>query len=175
MKGWQKVLIFFGRILISLFFILSAFDKILDWQETEHSLNNLLIDWQSYSSFSQPLQNCFSTLLDWIPLFLIFMVSIQIIGGLLLFLGIKVKLGAFLLLFFLFPATLLFHHFWFVSGSQKEIELILFLKNMAIGGGLLYVLAFGSEGSKGKSPSAKGGGGANTSSPSNQSSSKGNK
>jgi len=154
MKSWQKIFTFLGRISISLLFILSAINKIMDWQESEHTLNNLLLDWQSYSSFSEPLQNFFNTLLEWNSLLLVLMVVIQLVGGFLVFLGMKVRSGAFLLLFFLIPTTLLFHHFWFMTEPQKEIELILFFKNVAIGGGLFYVLAFGAEGPKSKSSSS---------------------
>lgn len=146
MNKWQKTLTFLGRIFISLFFILSAIHKSFQWQETEHSLTNVLLNWQSFSSFWMPLQNFFTTLLEWVPALLIFLLSIQLLGGLLIFFGLKVRWGAFLLILFLISTTLLFHHFWFLNGSQRDDELILFLKNLAIIGGLLYVLSFGSKG-----------------------------
>ena len=154
MKKWQKVFVFFGRIFISLIFIISAINKIFDWQESEHALTNFLLDWQGYASFSVTLQNIFNFLMEWIPACLAFLIALQLIGGLLLFLGLKVRLGAFLIVFFLILSTLLFHPFWFLVGIKKQVEFNIFLNDLSIIGGLLFVLAFGSKGdSKGKTKS----------------------
>ncbi|MGL4500648.1 MAG: DoxX family protein [Planktothrix sp.] len=62
----------------------------------------------------------------------------QILGGLSLVLGYKTRLGAWLLILFLIPATVIFHNFWDVP-SEK----IAFLKNLSIMGGLLMITYFG--------------------------------
>ena len=152
MKRWQKILVFLGRIFISLLFILGAINKIIDWQESEHALTNYLLDWQSYASFSLVLQNFFSRLMDWIPAVLVFLISLELLGGLLLFFGMKVRLGAFLLVFFLVLSTFLFHPFWFLAGVKKQIEFSVFLRDLAILGGLFYVLSFGSKGTDKSKP-----------------------
>lgn len=150
MNSWQKVLVCLGRICISLFFLLSALNNIFDWQETEHGLNNILLDWRTYSGFSPILQNIFTIILEWVPALLVCIVSLQLLGGSLLFLGVKIRFASFLLLVFLFISSILFHHFWFVADSLREVEFVLFLKDVAIAGGLFYVLAFGAGNSKSK-------------------------
>lgn len=145
MKKWQKTFMLLGRVFISLLFILSAINKIIDWQESEHGLTNFLLDWQSYASFSAGLQNFLGLILDWVPLLLVLLIVLQLVGGVLLFLGIKIRIGASLLVIFLLFSLNLFHPFWFFSSLKKQLELNLFLKDLAIMGGLLYVIAFGAK------------------------------
>ena len=151
MKKWQNIFCLFGRIFISLLFILSAVNKMIEWQQTERGLTNLLHDWQSYVT-SLSIQNFFSFLLDWVPAILVILMVIELLGGLLVFFGVKVRFGAVLLILFLIPTTILFHHFWFLKGLKRETHLILFLKNIAIMGGLFYVLAFGGKQKEEKKP-----------------------
>ena len=51
--------------------------------------------------------------------------------------------AATVLFLFLIPTTLLFHDFWSYTGSQAAMQKIQFMKNLAIMGGMLYVMAFG--------------------------------
>jgi uncharacterized membrane protein YphA (DoxX/SURF4 family) len=53
-------------------------------------------------------------------------------------LGYKTRLGAILLILFLIPTTLVFH-----TDFSKEMQVIAFLKNLAIIGGLLMVVYAG--------------------------------
>ncbi|MBT9317160.1 DoxX family protein [Leptothoe spongobia] len=62
----------------------------------------------------------------------------QLAGSLSLLLGYKVKIGAILLIFFLIPATLMFHNF-VADGEQLNA----FLKNVGLIGGLLMVIYTG--------------------------------
>ena len=65
-------------------------------------------------------------------------VIFQLVGGLSLLLGYKVKIGALLLIIFLIPATLIFHNF-LADASQVNA----FLKNVGLIGGLLMVVYAG--------------------------------
>ena len=67
----------------------------------------------------------------------------ELIGGVLVFLGIWVRLGAVLLIIFLIPTTFLFHNFWDLPDPDRQMQLTNFMKNVSICGGLLYVLAMG--------------------------------
>lgn len=78
-----------------------------------------------------------------IPLFLFGAALLELIGGLCLILGYKTRFGAAILLLFLIPATLIFHDFWNAEGVDRAIQQVMFLKNLAIFGGLLYVLCDG--------------------------------
>ncbi|MGV2829725.1 DoxX family protein [Myxosarcina sp. GI1(2024)] len=69
---------------------------------------------------------------------LAFTVIFQILGGLSLLLGFKVRLGSILLIIFLIPATLVFH-----NPIADPTQLNDFLKNIGLIGGLLMVIAAG--------------------------------
>jgi putative oxidoreductase len=69
--------------------------------------------------------------------------AVEIIGGLSVLIGYYTRLGALLLALYLIPVTLLFHDFWAHSGMEVQMQMVNFLKNVAIFGGLLYVYAFG--------------------------------
>ena len=57
--------------------------------------------------------------------------------------GWKARWAAFLLAAFTAIVTLFFHNFWAVPEAQKMMQQIQFLKNLALIGGLLLVMAFG--------------------------------
>ncbi|HYT56152.1 MAG TPA: DoxX family protein, partial [Verrucomicrobiae bacterium] len=50
--------------------------------------------------------------------------------------------GALLLFLYLIPVTLIFHNFWAYSGIEMQTQLVNFLKNLSIMGGLLLVAAY---------------------------------
>ena len=43
----------------------------------------------------------------------------------------------------LMPTTLLFHNFWALDGAEAKTQMVNFMKNLAILGGLAMVFAFG--------------------------------
>ncbi|MBI5345641.1 MAG: DoxX family protein [Chlamydiae bacterium] len=143
MESLKKTTLFFGRIFISILFILSAINKIFHWQETQNGLVNLFYDWQSYISFSVTFQAGFANLIAWSQEILIVMTIFELVGGLLIFFGIKPKLGAILIILILLPTTFLLHPFWFLDGAKREMQGVLFLKNLAILGGLFFISVFG--------------------------------
>ena len=65
-------------------------------------------------------------------------------GGILLIVGWHARCAATALILFTVAATFIFHAFWSVSADQMQMQQIMFLKNLAIIGGLLYVVAYGS-------------------------------
>ncbi len=69
---------------------------------------------------------------------LIFTIAFQLLGGLSLLLGYKVKVGSILLILFLIPASLVFHN---PIADPNEINN--FLKNVGLIGGLLMVIYAG--------------------------------
>jgi putative oxidoreductase len=64
-------------------------------------------------------------------------IIVLLVGGLSILLGYKARLGAWLLIGFLIPTTLIFH----TTFPEEEIA---FFKNLGLMGGLLMVVAFGS-------------------------------
>lgn len=126
-----------GRFFISLIFLAGAVNKILHWHESERSLLNTLCEWQSNVGFSDSLNDFFAVLIPWTPILLLLATFFELGGGLSILLGYREKLGAVLLILFLIPATILMHQFWFAEGGVRELQLVHFLKNLAILGGLI--------------------------------------
>ena len=71
-------------------------------------------------------------------------IIIELGGGLLLVLGWKARWGAAALCVFVFLAAIFFHAFWAAAPDQAYMQQIQFMKNLAMMGGLLYVVVYGS-------------------------------
>ncbi len=67
-----------------------------------------------------------------------------LLGGLSVLLGYKAKWGAWLLIAFLLPVTLMLHQFWAVKDPMMaQMQMAMFLKNVSIMGGALLISQFG--------------------------------
>jgi len=65
-------------------------------------------------------------------------------GGLSVALGYQAKIGAWLLILFLVPVTLMMHNFWAVTDPMMHgIQLAMFMKNVSMLGGALLITHFG--------------------------------
>ncbi|MCU1243299.1 MAG: hypothetical protein JWO71_4025 [Candidatus Acidoferrum typicum] len=66
------------------------------------------------------------------------------VGGLSILLGYRAKLGAWLIVLFLVPVTLMMHKFWTVQDPMMaQIQMILFMKNVSMLGAALLISQFG--------------------------------
>ena len=66
------------------------------------------------------------------------------VGGVMVLLGYRARFGAFLLLVFLVPVTLVMHDFWNVSDSaQAAMQRAHFFKNTALAGATLLIMYYG--------------------------------
>jgi uncharacterized membrane protein YphA (DoxX/SURF4 family) len=64
-------------------------------------------------------------------------------GGLSILLGYEPRLGALLLVLFLVPTSFAMHNFWAVADPmQRQVEMAMFLKNLALTGGALMTYYF---------------------------------
>jgi putative oxidoreductase len=69
---------------------------------------------------------------------------IALVGGLSVLLGYQTRVGAWLLVVFLVPVTLMMHNFWAVPNSAiAQIETAMFMKNVTMLGGALLISYFG--------------------------------
>ena len=107
-----------GRVLLAAIFILSGFGKLAAPAAT-----------MGYIA---------STVLPFAPLALAIAIGVELGGGLLLVLGVKTRLVAAGLAVFSIVTGLAFHN---AVGDQNQM--IHLLKNFAMAGGLLQVVAFG--------------------------------
>lgn len=113
----------FGRALLSLIFIMSGVHKMTAWSETVTKME--------------------SEGMHMAPLMLIGAIAFEVLGGLSVMLGIRARIGASFLIMFLVPTTLIFHDFWTYEGEEQQMQMINFMKNLSILGGLLLVTALG--------------------------------
>lgn len=107
-----------GRILLSLIFLGSAATKLADPAGTQAYM----------AAYGLPMTG----------MLLVAAIVTEGLGGLALLVGLEVRLTAFVLGGFLASATLIFH-----TSLGKQQQLLHFLKNLAILGGLLLVMSEG--------------------------------
>lgn len=69
--------------------------------------------------------------------------ALELAGAISLLLGWRTRLGAMALLAFLVPVTLVFHAFWAMPAAAAQPEMIQFLKNLSIAGGVVAIFAAG--------------------------------
>ena len=63
-----------------------------------------------------------------------------VLGGLSIVLGIYPQVGAWLLILFVVPVAFVMHDFWAQKDEQaKMMQMILFMRNMALAGALLMI------------------------------------
>lgn len=115
----QKIIPLIGRAFLAIIFIQSGVNKILNFAGTQQTIAEVGI----------PL-----------PIIaLLLAIIFEIAGGLMVLLGYKAKIGAILLILFLIPATIFFHNPFADPSQWTQLW-----KNLAIMGGLLMVVAYGS-------------------------------
>jgi len=108
-----------GRILLSLIFLGSAATKLVDPAGTQAYM----------AAYGLPMTG----------VLLVAAIATELLGGLALLVGLKTRVTAFVLTGFLLSATLIFH-----TSLGEQQQLLHFLKNLAIMGGLLLVMGEGS-------------------------------
>jgi putative oxidoreductase len=123
MYGFSSFLMLLGRFGLATIFLLSGIGKFLDYDNVAGFMA--------------------SKELGYIPVLLICAALIEIAGALGLIVGLKTRWVAALLFLYLIPVTILIHNFWQADAAAFEMQRINFLKNLAIMGGLLYVVANG--------------------------------
>jgi putative oxidoreductase len=113
-----------GRILLSTIFVISGMMKFAAWQATADYM----------ASKGMPL----------IPLLLPAAGILEIIGGAMVFIGAGGRWAALALFLYLIPTTLTFHNFWAYEGMEQQNQMFHFLKNLAVMGGLAFMVGMGS-------------------------------
>jgi putative oxidoreductase len=113
-----------GRVCISSMFLWAAFDKMKNWNATVAHLRAKHV--------------------PKIDLLLPVSLALKILGGLSIFFGWYAHLGAFLLLIVALPSVVFFHSFWNAPENEKMLQKKIFMKEIAVIGGLFLILAGGS-------------------------------
>jgi putative oxidoreductase len=112
-----------GRILIAPLFLLSGFHKVTGFAGVAGAM----------AAKGMPFAE----------ILLIGAIVLELGGGLMVLLGWHARWGALMLAVFTVLATLVFHNFWAVDPAQYRGQLNHFMKNLAILGGLIYIMATG--------------------------------
>jgi putative oxidoreductase len=143
MYFFQVLISLLGRISLSAVFITMGIKHIVYWKNSEEILITALCDWHVYANDLPYADKIVEFALNWIPVFLGCGVFFLLLGGALVFLGYRARLGAVLLILFLVPTTIIMHPFWSLHAQKKDEQEMAFIKNTAILGGLLMVVAYG--------------------------------
>lgn len=69
--------------------------------------------------------------------------SVELVGSLMVVLGLKTRHAALLMALFTAVAALISHHFWNMPDAVRTTQYIQFMKNLAIIGGFLLLFAAG--------------------------------
>lgn len=123
MSGTSDALSLIGRIFLAVVFVVSGFGKI--------------------AGFAGVVGAIASQGLPAAQVFAVATIVIELGVGLMLVAGWKARWAAFLLAVFTAIVTFFFHNFWAVPEAQKMMEQINFMKNLALIGGLMMVMAYG--------------------------------
>lgn len=110
----------FARIFIAIMFYYEAFDSFLYFDNTKETMTAYGLTWNQ------------NFLLGATIVFLI-------MGATLVLIGYNSRFGAFLLLLYIVPTTFIIYSFWNVPPESQRIQLINFMKNLAVIGGLLLL------------------------------------
>ncbi len=114
-----------GRIFISILFLYEVLDTFFFYSNTKSTLSFYGITWGQ----------------DFI---LITGLICLTIGGILVLIGYYANIGAFLLLLYCLPYTIIVYSFWNDPIEKQQLSSLNFMKNLAICGGLLVLMANGS-------------------------------
>lgn len=134
---------FIGRAFFSLLFLAGGLQTALHWQEGEQLLTLKLHNWMILYLEYPEIQDGLAWGLEHASNLLLAAVVLQLLGGVMLFLGAWVRIGALLLLLYLVPMTFLDHYFWLSHVSDQTAQVQPFLQQLALIGALLLFLAFG--------------------------------
>lgn len=141
MMEWFRNFVFtVSRFCISVFFLVGSIKNLLYWHESESDLTSIFLDWQAYIDFSQELMLTVSVLIAWVPVIQAVFTALMFVGGLLVLIGVKEKLGISLLLTWLIPTAILYHPFWWIEGASREMHTLLFFKDVCLAGCLIQIL-----------------------------------
>ena len=105
-----------GRFLISLIFIISGFNKIANFAGTQAYMESAGVP----------------------GILLPLVIAVELLGGLAVVFGWHTRLAAFLLAGFSLLSAIFFH-----ADFSDQMQTIMFLKNLALAGGFLMIVALG--------------------------------
>lgn len=107
-----------ARIFVVLIFLIAGINKITDFAGSQQYMEALGMPMTSF--------------------LLVVALIIEVLGSLMIIFGYKTRWAAIVLVIYLIPVTLIFH-----TKFSDIVQMIMFLKNLGLMGGLLYLFFFG--------------------------------
>ena len=118
----MSYMVLLGRILFSLIFVKSSFGNF-----SAGTISYAAAQGVPLASIAVPVSGVMA-----------------LVGGRSVAFGYKARFGAWLLVLFLVPVTIMMHRFWGLSDAQQAMmQQIHFLKNLSMLGGALLIAHFG--------------------------------
>ena len=119
---WQSAVVVLGRFLFTLIFLMAGANHF-----NKQTIGYAASQGVPLAAIAVPLSGV-----------------LAIAGGLSILLGYRAKLGAWLIVLFLVPVSLMMHKFWTVTDPMMaQLQMVLFMKNVSMLGGALLVSHFG--------------------------------
>jgi putative oxidoreductase len=112
-----------GRVLLALIFITSGFSKLTGVAGTAGYIASVGLPAASALAVGAGL--------------------LELVAGILLVVGFQARWAALALGLFTLLASVLFHAFWSMPAEQQFMQQLMFMKNLAIAGGMFIVAALG--------------------------------
>jgi putative oxidoreductase len=122
-SSWQATMSLLGRLLIAAIFLMSGIAKLTDTPGTVAHMTSMGIPYADTLAVVAGVA--------------------EVLGGISIAVGLLTRIGAFGLILFMIPTTLIFHAFWNYHGEERLPQMVNFMKNLAIIGGLATLVAFG--------------------------------
>ena len=123
MNHGSATLALLGRVLLASIFVYSGFGKITGFQDT--------VGYIADAGMPTP------------QVLAVGAIIVEFIGGLALLIGFRARWAALAFVVFLIIITPIFHNFWSAPPAEVMSQQTNFIKNIAIIGGMLMVVAFG--------------------------------
>ena len=123
LDSFKTPLVVAGRVLLALMFVMAGFSKLGNIAGTAGYIANAGLPVATVLAVAVGL--------------------LEVVGGLALAVGFHARWAALALGLFTILATLLFHKFWAVPAAQQSVQQLMFMKNLAVSGGMFMVAAFG--------------------------------
>jgi putative oxidoreductase len=122
-SSFQATMALLGRLLIAAIFLMSGIAKLTDTPGTVAHMTSMGIPYADTLAVVAGIA--------------------EVLGAISIAVGLLTRVGAFGLILFMIPTTLIFHAFWNYHGEERLPQMVNFMKNLAIIGGLATLVAFG--------------------------------
>jgi putative oxidoreductase len=119
----QNPLSFVGRLLLAALFLPAGIAKITGFAGTVGYIGSVGLPFPTLGALAA--------------------IAVEVLGGLALVFGLGTRIAALVLAGFTLVASFVFHAYWAVPADAVMVTQLLFMKNIAVAGGLLTVAAWG--------------------------------